>query len=87
MTSPLLDIDNRIAGFDFPESIIPQLWKVENPSDALIIAAPNDKVLNQKPLFGKYFNNVQLIEVDDTHRLEKFQDYLPKIEKYIQNKL
>lgn len=86
LTSPLLDIDNRIGDFEFPKSIIPQLWKIENPEDALIIATQKDEVLNQKLLFEKLFKNIELIEVDDNHRLEKFENYLSSIEKYIQTK-
>ena len=86
LTSPLLDIDNRIADFEFPKNIIPQLWKIENPEDALIIATQKDEVLNQKLLFKKSFKNIKLIEVDDNHRLEKFENYLSSIKKYIQTK-
>lgn len=86
LTSPLLDIDNRIGDFEFPKSIIPQLWKIENPESALIIATQKDEVLNQKLLFEKLFKNIELIEVDDNHRLEKFENYLSSIEKYIQTK-
>lgn len=86
LTSPLLDIDNRIGDFEFPKNIIPQLWKIENPEDALIIATQKDEVLNQKLLFEKLFKNIELIEVDDNHRLEKFENYLSSIEKYIQTK-
>ncbi len=87
MTSPLLNIDDRIADFEFPKKIIPQLWKIENPENCFIIASPKDTVLNQKLLFNKSFNHVELLEVDDTHRLENFRDYLPKIKNYIQSKL
>lgn len=86
LTSPLLDIDHRIADFDFPKNLIPQLWKIENPEDALIIATQKDQVLNQKPLFEKSFKNITLIEVDDNHRLEKFENYVSHIDKYIQSK-
>lgn len=87
ITSPLLNIDNRIADFEFPENIIPQLWKIENPENALIIASRKDKVLNQKPLFEKSLNTIELIEADDTHRLEEFHHFLSEIEKYIHSKL
>ena len=86
LTSPLLNIDNRIADFEFPKNLIPQLWKIENPEDALIIATKKDQVLNQKMLFEQPLKNVVLIEVDDNHRLEKFENYISHIEKYIQSK-
>lgn len=86
LTSPLLDIDYRIADFEFPKNLIPQLWKIENPEDALIIATQKDQILNQKLLFDKSFKNITLIDVDDNHRLEKFENYISHIEKYIQSK-
>ena len=86
LTSPLLNIDERIANFIFPNSIIPQLWKIDNPEDALIIATQKDEVLNQIPLFEKSLKNIKLVNVDDSHRLLKFENYLYYIEKYIQSK-
>lgn len=83
LTSPLLDISHRIADFAFPPKLIPQLWKIENPVDALIIASKDDEVLNQKVLFEKKLKNVQLVEVDDGHRLENFHTYIPRIKDYI----
>lgn len=83
LTSPLLDINNRIADFDFPGKLIPQLWKIENPQDAMIIASKEDEVLNQKVLFEKKLKNIELLEVDDGHRLENFHTYIPKIKNYI----
>lgn len=83
LTSPLLNIDERIADFEFPKQLIPQLLKFENPKNTLIIATQNDKILNQKWLFNKDFENVKLIEVDDNHRLEKFHENLAEIRKYI----
>lgn len=85
LTSPLLDIDNRIADFEFPKNILPQLWKIENPEDALIIATQKDEVLNQIPLFEKSLKNIKLVDVDDSHRLLKFENYLSDIEIYIQS--
>ena len=83
LTSPLLDINNRIADFDFPQELIPQLWKIENPEDALIIATRTDEILNQEILLNKKLNNVKCVEVNDGHRLENFHTYLPEIKKYI----
>ena len=87
LTSPLLNLDDRVADFEFPESIIPQLIKMEHPEDALIIASLKDEIINQKPLFEKPLKAVRLIKVEDNHRLEKFQNYITEIEHYIQSKL
>lgn len=84
LTSPLLNIEERIADFEFPKSIIPQLKKIDKPQNALIITTRNDKVLNQNWLFSADLENVKLVEVDDNHRLEKFYESLPKIREYIE---
>ena len=86
LTSPLLNIDNRISDFEFPKTILSQLQKIENPSDALIIASKKDEVLNQLPVFEKALQNVELADVDDSHRLLKFENYLTAIENYINSK-
>ncbi|WP_262152196.1 YqiA/YcfP family alpha/beta fold hydrolase [Chryseobacterium foetidum] len=86
LSSPLLNIDERIADFEFPETLIPQLQKFDDPENALIIATKKDAILNQNWLFKKPLNNVKLIEVDDNHRLEKFHENLSDIELYIISK-
>ena len=86
LTSPLLNIENRTSDFEFPKNILPQLWKIEHPEDALIIATKKDEILNQNPLFEKSLKNVKLIDVADSHRLLKFENYLSDIENYIQSK-
>lgn len=86
LTSPLLDIDNRIADFEFPKTILPQLKKIENPSNALIVASRKDEVLNQLAVFEKSLQDVELLDVDDSHRLLSFEKYLPAIESYIKSK-
>lgn len=86
LTSPLLNVENRTSDFEFPKNILPQLWKIENPEDALIIATQKDEVLNQIPLFEKSLKNIKLVDVDDSHRLLKFENYLSDIENYIQSK-
>ncbi|TDX86086.1 YqiA/YcfP family alpha/beta fold hydrolase [Epilithonimonas xixisoli] len=87
LSSPLLNIEERIADFEFPKSLLPQLKKYKNPKNTLIIATKNDKVLNQNWLFNTAFENVKLIETDDNHRLEKFHESLLEIRKYIDGNL
>ena len=83
LSSPLLNIEDRIADFEFPKNILPQLAKITNPKNALIIASKKDEVLNQLPLFEKSLQDVELLDVDDSHRLLSFEKYLPAIESYI----
>lgn len=83
LTSPLLNIEMRIANFDFPKSLLPYLIKIAEPKNALIIGTKKDEILNQTWLFKKDFENISLKEVDDNHRLEKFHEFLPKIELYL----
>lgn len=87
LSSPLLNIDERVADFEFPETLIPQLQKFDNPENTLIIATKKDAILNQKWLFEKDLNRVKLIEVDDNHRLEKFHESLAEIEKFINSQI
>ncbi|MCD9855081.1 hypothetical protein LUD75_10205 [Epilithonimonas sp. JDS] len=83
LSSPLLDIDERIADFEFPKEILPQLKQYRNPKNTMIIATQSDSVLNQKWLFEKNLENVHLIEVNDNHRLENFKESLEEIRNYI----
>lgn len=84
LTSPLMNVEDRTSDFEFPKNILPQLGKIENPEGALIIATQKDEVLNLIPLFQAELKNVELINVDDSHRLLKFEKYVYHIEKYIQ---
>lgn len=85
LSSPLLDIDERIADFDFPDELIPQLEKFKQPKNALVIATRKDAVLNQNWLFDNNFENIQLIEIDDNHRLETFHTVLPGIKSFLES--
>lgn len=96
LTSPLLDIDKRIANFDFPSFIKPQLIKIESPKNALIIASRNDEVLDQTDLFGDICDenfvspheNLEVVEIDDSHRLLHFAEWaIPVISDYIREKI
>lgn len=86
LTSPLLNVENRTSDFEFPKNIAFQLLKIENPEEALIIATQKDEVVKQIPLYEKKLENVELVDVDDSHRLLKFEKYVHHIEKYIQSK-
>lgn len=81
LTSPLLDIEKRIASFDFPKTIIPYLEKITSPKNALIIATKKDEILDQSWIFEN--ENFNLKEVKDSHRLENFQNYISFIEMYL----
>lgn len=83
LTSPLLDIEKRVADFDFPKTIIPYLKKYNNPENAFIIATLEDEVLNQKWLSLKRTILLKIVYVKDNHRLEKFDEYLPAIQNFI----
>ena len=84
LTSPLLDIEKRVADFDFPKSIIPYLKKYNNPENAFIIVAFKDEVLNQNWLISSEMpKNLELSFEKDNHRLERFDDYLKDIRRYI----
>jgi predicted esterase YcpF (UPF0227 family) len=85
LTSPLLDIEKRIADFDFPKTLILHLIKIENPKNSMIIASKTDEILNQNYLFELPLHNVRLLEVKDGHRLEGFERYLDEIRNYIEN--
>ena len=93
LTSPLLDIDKRIANFDFPGFILPQLMKIQHPKNALIIASKTDEILNQKYLFtsDKNFVSVhettEILEIKDNHRLLHFDNVIPAISNYIKSRL
>lgn len=86
LSSPLLNIHQGIADFEFPESLIPYLKVIENPKDTLIIASEKDEIISMSSLFqSEYEKNFKLIEVEDTHRLIHFKIYLPEVGNYIEN--
>lgn len=84
LTSPLLDLEKRIADFNFPGQLTSYLKKYPEPENAFIIATRKDEIINQKWLLssGKP-KNLQVSFVRDNHRLEKFEDYLKEIRRYI----
>lgn len=88
LTSPLLDIDKRIADFEFPKQLIPYLIKINTPENTLIIASKTDEVLDQTNWFNQALitslNQVEVIEVKDSHRLLNFEkEAMPHIDNYL----
>ncbi|WP_027376805.1 YqiA/YcfP family alpha/beta fold hydrolase [Kaistella palustris] len=86
LTSPLLDIAKRTRDVEFPQKLISHLWTIEDPADALIIATRKDEVLDQTFLYENKFQNIELVDVDDTHQLLNFEKYVYHIANYIQSK-
>lgn len=83
LLSPLMYISQAYVYIRFPLYIIPQIWNINKPARALIIASPTDEVLSQKWLFEKDFEEVKVIGVSDEHSLRDFETYIPHIDKYV----
>lgn len=83
LSSPLLDVSKRIAEFEFPGQLKTYLNKIEHPTDAMLIVPTNDELIEHTHLWENELENINLLKVEDTHRLPNFKDYLPEIEQYI----
>lgn len=83
LSSPLLDVSKRIAEFEFPSQLKTYLNKIEYPTDAMLIVPTNDELIEHAHLWENELENINLLKVEDTHRLTNFKDYLPEIERYI----
>lgn len=83
LLSPLLDVSKRKRDVDFPDVFNQYLVKIENPENALIVAAENDEVVDMKSLFDEHDKKFTLLEVNDVHRLLNFENCLPILEEFI----
>lgn len=83
LLSPLLDVTKRKRNIPFPDEFCACLWKIENPANALVVASKTDKVIDQLSLFDENDKKFTLMEVDDGHRLKKFNDYLPALDAFL----
>ncbi len=81
----MLDVSKRKRNFDFPDVFNQYLVKIENAENALVIASANDEVVDMKSLFEEPDKKFTLLKVHDGHRLEKFDEYLQVVEKFIRN--
>lgn len=86
VSSPLLDLSKRISDYEFPESIKPFMKKINHPAGMMIIAPTEDEILDHSFVIDNQFPDTRILKVNDTHRLPKFKDYLPEIERYIRSK-
>lgn len=82
-SSPLFDIDKRLRDIEFSKNLQAALIRIENPKNALIIADPEDEVVDQSVIFSKELQTIKLIHASDGHRLPEFENYLEAIETYI----
>lgn len=87
VSSPLLDLSRRISEFKFPESLKPFMKKIDHPAEMMIIAPTKDEIIDHSFVIDNQFPDTQILKVNDTHRLPKFKDYLPEIERYIISKI
>lgn len=83
LTSPLLCLDKTLIAIDLPQSIRKQIISIPSPHDALIIFTSKDEILDQTWLSNAQLSNIELLEVDDNHRLENFDEILPSIRLYL----
>lgn len=86
VSSPLLDLSKRISDFEFPETLKPFMKKIDHPAGMMIIAPTEDEIIDHSFVIDNQFPDTQILKVNDTHRLPKFKEYLPEIEKYIDSK-
>lgn len=84
LSAPLLDLSKRIIDFNFPKRLIPQLIKIEYPTHALLICPMQDELINHSTWKSDATNKLQVLQVNDTHRLPRFKEYLPTIKAYIE---
>lgn len=84
LMSPLLDIEQKNFDILFPVTLSDQIKKMVPSKNSLIIASQTDEVLNQSILFDENtYQSFAVLEVNDSHRLENFREYLPAIRAFI----
>ncbi|MDP2455134.1 MULTISPECIES: hypothetical protein [unclassified Kaistella] len=86
LMSPLLNIEQKNFDILFPITLSAQIKKMVPSKNSLIIASRTDEVLNQSILFEENTSqSFTLLEVNDSHCLENFREYLPAIRAFILN--
>lgn len=86
LLSPLLVFEKKTSTISFPENVKNYLWNIKNPEDAMIVFSITDDIIDFHFLNEQIMNNVKLLNVDDTHRLQNFSEYIPMINDYIKIK-
>lgn len=87
MSAPLLDFSTRSSlARDFSKNIQQYLMKITEPQDAMVIVPSHDEIVDQS-IFLKQNNlqNIELLILEDTHRLGKLKagEGMQEIENYI----
>lgn len=81
LLNPLLQLSLRITNRPFPTSLLASLWHIESLQDCYLICAVHDEVIDH--------SNVQLgigvtaVYVDDTHKLDRFESYIPQLKNWL----
>lgn len=79
LLNPMLDISKRKRNVSLSENLLQYVQEIKNPTNALIILSKDDEVIDHYWLLESTFKGVEVIEVDDTHRMFYFSDYFPPI--------
>lgn len=85
LTSPLLKYENRLrVSVPFSSNLASALMTISQVSDAFILLAKVDEVLDFCDFNAQNQPNTVVVYVDDNHRLERFEEFTGLIKAYIE---
>lgn len=85
LLNPLLSIDQRIAEHAFPSALLDSLVQRSFVDNCFLLLSEHDEVLSYDSL--EQGAGVNLLRVDDSHRLWKFEEHLVPIQLWLEREL
>lgn len=85
LTSPLLNISDRISNTSFPPNLVKFIKPIIELEHSLMILSSADKTVSQVQNISMFDSSNKILDVEDDHRLQNFKEYLPEISKFIKN--
>lgn len=84
LINPLLNLEDRIGSFPFPDSLQDSLATIEQVDHCFLLQSLYDEVIDQNQV--KIGRHVVQLKVDDSHCLFTLAEHMPVLKYYVQGK-
>lgn len=76
LLNPLLDVSKRKRDIALGDNLLNYLQPIQRPTNCTIILSKNDEVIDHSWLAVLVLEGLEIIEVEDTHRMLNFKEYI-----------
>lgn len=84
LLNPMLDISKRKINVPLAHTLLKHIQKIDAPINSLIILSDDDEIIDHSWLKKSTLEDVQIIEVKDTHRMMNFSEHILRFKQLVE---